>query len=77
MSHYFVVVDDDSAKSNDSLWFWIIGVRTFVKKDDALDGVISGVPCNDKERGTVAAPAAALDGVWASAAEFLFSLTDL
>lgn len=51
-------------------------MRILVKKDDTLDGVTSGVPCKDRDSGTVAAPAAALEGVWASNAELRFSLTD-
>jgi hypothetical protein len=48
-----------------------------VKKDDALEGVINGVPCSDKDSGTVAAPAAALDGVAASSkVELRFSFTE-
>lgn len=70
------MVVDDSAISKDSLCC-MTGVRTLVKYEEALDGVTSGVPCRDRDRGTVATPAAAaLEGVWASSAEFRFSLTD-
>lgn len=47
-----------------------------LKYEEALDGVTSGVHCNDNDKGTAAASAAALDGVWAINAEFRFSLTE-
>ena len=70
-------VVDDSAGSYVSLWLSKTGERMLVKKDDALEGVIKGVPCSESESGTVAAPAAALDGVWASnKVELRFSFTE-
>lgn len=70
------VAVDDSARWNDSLWFPMTGVRTLFKKDDPVEGVTKGVPWSETDKGTVAAPAAALEGVWVNSVEFRFSFTE-